>query len=64
MAHETVSIEELTVKRMLLLLTPFYHYNFIDGILGLSPIDDSSGPLLVDYLWRQGELDEFKFAII
>jgi len=24
----------------------------VDGILGLSPEDDSSGPLLVTYLWK------------
>jgi hypothetical protein len=23
-----------------------------DGIIGLSPIDDSSGPLFVDYLYK------------
>ena len=27
-------------------------------------MDDSSGPLLVDYLWRQGKLSEHKFGIL
>eukprot|EP00347_Sterkiella_histriomuscorum_P004811 403359005 len=35
-----------------------------DGILGLSLIDESAGPLLVTYLWDQGIIDRFEFGIL
>lgn len=34
------------------------------GILGLSPIDDSSGPLFVDYLYKQNQISNRQFSIL
>jgi len=34
------------------------------GILGLSPHDDSSGPLLVEHMKKQGSIDLPYFAIL
>jgi len=33
------------------------------GMLGLSPADESAGPLYVNYLYDQGKISEKKFAI-
>ena len=35
-----------------------------DGIMGLAPVDDSSGPLFVDYLFRDNKLSQDKFSIL
>ena len=35
-----------------------------DGILGLSPDDDSAGPLLVDRLYKSGQIDYPVFSIV
>ena len=35
-----------------------------DGILGLAPDDESSGPLLINYLHQQGKIKQKKFSII
>lgn len=35
-----------------------------DGIFGLSPHDESAGPLLIDYLYEQGKLDKKMFSIL
>jgi hypothetical protein len=35
-----------------------------DGILGLAPDDESSGPLLINYLHQQGKIKQRKFSII
>ena len=34
------------------------------GILGLSPHDDSSGPLLVEHMYKQGVIDTPYFAVL
>ena len=36
----------------------------IQGIIGLSPRDESAGPLLVDYLFEQGSIPERQFGIL
>lgn len=34
------------------------------GIVGLSPKDDSAGPLFIDYLFNQGQIDRKQFSIL
>lgn len=43
--------------------TYYYSLLFISILKGLSPIDESAGPLLVTYLNQQGLLDSFKFSL-
>ena len=38
--------------------------SFGQGILGLSPHDDSSGPLLVEHMYKQGAIDTPYFAVL
>lgn len=35
-----------------------------DGILGLSPDDESAGPLYINYLYQQDKIQEKKFSIL
>ena len=42
-----------------------YDYQpYYSGIFGLSPIDDSSGPLLVDYLYQDEKIHSKLFSMI
>ena len=43
--------------------TPNYQRQW-DGILGLAPADDSAGPLLIDRLYKNGQIKNPIFAII
>lgn len=45
---------------------PFEHYpgiEFFDGIVGLAPRDEASGPLLLEYLYDQGSVPAKQFGI-
>ena len=35
-----------------------------DGIMGFSPHDDSSGPLYIDYLYRDSKIQQKMFSIL
>lgn len=35
-----------------------------DGIMGLAPNDESSGPLFIDYLYRDDKIPQDKFSIL
>lgn len=39
-------------------------YGRWDGILGLSPRDESAGPLLIEYLFDQGSIPVKQFSIL
>lgn len=57
--------EEIKADEMPFLIDYMTRWNSMDlGILGLSPHDDSSGPLLVEHLWKQGAIDTPYFAVL
>ena len=40
------------------------HNSYIEAMLGLSPRDDSAGPLIVEEMYNQGRIPEQQFSIL
>lgn len=61
--EEIASPENQNVAGRLSMLAVYGDDSPFSGILGLSPDDDSNGPLFVQELYEQGALDSQEFGI-
>jgi len=45
-------------------VTPYEIAPYFDGMIGLAPKDESSGPLIVDHLFKEEKIKENVFSIL
>ena len=58
---ESLSVQMPFIARS---VNPYAEQPFFDGILGLAPNDESSGPLLIEYIYGSKSINNKVFAVL